>query len=100
MGAVQMILTTPVLVSIGQAGFGEGPAARSDIIQEVVVLDGMDWKELEKLKTDHMYAHLRKLLANPAHKVLVFVNMKTMAWELAEKMCAEGFQAEHMYGGR
>lgn len=102
--AKRMCKAPPIRVNVGQAEEIEnedaGPAARNDIEQEIVVFDGDDWKQIEKQKSEKLNSHVRELLQNPAHKVLVFVNMKQMSWELAEKLTEEGFKADFMYGGR
>mmetsp|Transcript_16850 Transcript_16850/g.46448 ORF Transcript_16850/g.46448 Transcript_16850/m.46448 type:complete len:682 (-) Transcript_16850:76-2121(-) len=99
--AGKMCRGTPVTVSIGQKeDSGAGPTTRSDIIQEVVVFDGLEYDELERQKKSRLHAHLTALLSNEVHKVLVFVNMKSMAWELAGKLNEEGYKADFMYGGR
>jgi len=98
--AKQMCHCSPVRVSIGQNEAGSGPTTRSDIVQEVVVFDGGDWEDITARKQERLYTHLRTLLRVEAHKVLVFVNMKSLAWELAGKLNEEGFKADFMYGGR
>lgn len=102
--AKRMCMAPPIRVNVGQSeeqDEGEsGPAARSDIVQEVVVFDGADWQQIESQKLARLNAHVRELLRNPEFKILVFVNTKQMTWELAEKLNSEGFAADFMYGGR
>jgi ATP-dependent RNA helicase DDX5/DBP2 len=106
--AKNMCRSPPVRVSIGQCpDEATGPSARSDITQEIIVFDGgprrpwsdEDLARIANEKTARMHAHLRACLANPVNKVLVFVNTKTMAWELGEQLQKEGFAADAMYGG-
>jgi len=97
--ARNMCHSPPVRIGIGQKGEDEGPTARGDIVQEVIIMDG-DYDQVVKQKQTRLHSHLRQLLANPAFKVLVFVNMKQMTWELAEELQKEGFAADFMYGGR
>lgn len=108
--AKAMCTAPPIRVSIGQmdADAGAGPTARSDILQEVVVFDGgpqRPWSDevqnqIAAAKTGRMYAHLRACLADPNNKVLVFVNTKNMAYELADQLQKEGFAADYMFGSR
>ncbi|CAK0804187.1 unnamed protein product [Prorocentrum cordatum] len=98
--ASRMCHSPPVRVTVGQKQDGDGPTARGDIVQEIVVLDGMEWEEVDAKKQEIMYSHIRTLLQDPVHKVLVFVNTKNMSWEVAGKLTEEGFSAEFMYGGR
>lgn len=98
--ARKMCHTPPIKISVGQQQDTSGPATRSDIVQEIVVFDGGDWKETEAKKKEMLNSHLRTLLQNEEFKVLVFVNMKNMAWELAGQLNDEGFAADFMYGGR
>lgn len=95
-----MCNSPPIRVSVGQEDNGGGPTANSDIIQEILVFDGGPWDENEKVKQERLYGHLRQVLQNEEYKVLVFVNMKQLAWELAGKLNEEGFKADFMYGGR
>lgn len=102
--AKRMCKAPPIRVCVGQtdedvAGSG-GPASRDDIVQEVIVFDNADYKKVEAEKKQILNKHIRELLRDPKHKILVFVNMKQMTWELAEALNAEGFQADFMYGGR
>merc|ERR1712216_189261 len=91
--AKNMCRAPPIRVSIGQTDgdTGAGPTARSDIVQEVIVFDGgprRPWSDevcdqISKEKTEKMNSSLRAWLSNPENKVLVFVNTKTMAADLA-----------------
>merc|ERR1711972_951249 len=102
--AKRMCKAPPIRVNVGQSEEQEsgdaGPAARNDIEQEIVVFDSDDWNEVARQKRETLYAHVRELLKNPAYKILVFVSMKQMTWELAEKLNEEGFECDFMYGGR
>lgn len=77
-------------------------------MQEVLVFDGgpkRPWSDevlahIADTKTARMYSHLRMCLANPMNKVLVFVNTKIMAFELADRLQKEGFAADYMFGSR
>lgn len=99
-----MCRAPPIRVSIGQQADeeGTGPSARKDITQEVIVFDGSrdEWQATDKAKTDKMNYSLRTWLANPMNKVLVFVNTKTLAYELAEQLQREGFNADYMTANR
>lgn len=97
--ARRMCHTPPIKISVGQQEESSGPTTRGDIVQEIVVFDG-DLKDNEAQKKELLNAHLRTLLANEEYKILVFVNMKNMAWELAGQLNEEGFKADFMYGGR
>jgi ATP-dependent RNA helicase DDX5/DBP2 len=106
--AKNMCRAPPMRVSVGQVGDagGAGPTARTDIVQELIVFDGgprRPWSDevcnqITKDKTDRMNAHIRTCLGDPANKVLVFVNTKTMASDLAWELKQEGHAAEAMSG--
>lgn len=99
--ARNMCAAQPMRVTVGQVELNDGPTARGDIKQEVVVFDGdSNWQDVEKKKHDMLYAHLRRELQAEDNKILVFVNMKNLAWELAGKLGEEGFSCDFMYGGR
>mmetsp|Transcript_104641 Transcript_104641/g.197124 ORF Transcript_104641/g.197124 Transcript_104641/m.197124 type:complete len:728 (+) Transcript_104641:188-2371(+) len=99
--ARNMCAAQPMRVTVGQVETGSGPTARADIVQEIVVFDGdSSWQDVEKKKHDMLYAHLRRELQVVGNKILVFVNMKNLAWELAGKLGEEGFSCDFMYGGR
>merc|ERR1740121_1083738 len=55
---------------------------------------------ITKEKTAKMNMHMRTVLADPRHKMLVFVNTKDMAWELSEQLQREGFAADFMTSNR
>ncbi|CAJ1418066.1 unnamed protein product [Effrenium voratum] len=67
----------PVRVMVGQRGDGEGPVSRADILQEVVVFDQASWSDRDAAKQELLYAHLREVLSDDAHKILVFVSRKS-----------------------
>jgi len=98
--AAMMCHSMPICVTVGQNETGTGPTTRSDIIQEVVVFDGGTWDEITAQKRKRLDEHLRALLQVEAFKILVFVNMKSLAWELAGQLNDDGFKADFMYGGR
>jgi ATP-dependent RNA helicase DDX5/DBP2 len=105
--AKNMCRAPPIRVSIGQADDGgSGPTARSDIVQEIRVFDGgprrpwsdEDTDRIAREKSETMNTTLRMWLQDPSNKVLVFVNTKTLAYELGEQLKSEGFAAESMHG--
>eukprot|EP00928_Gymnodinium_smaydae_P022245 TRINITY_DN18740_c0_g1_i2.p1 TRINITY_DN18740_c0_g1~~TRINITY_DN18740_c0_g1_i2.p1 ORF type:complete len:607 (-),score=83.12 TRINITY_DN18740_c0_g1_i2:100-1920(-) len=100
--ARSMCKAPPIRVSVGQGedGVDNGPVTRSDIVQDIMVFDGGDWQDHEKQKQAKLYSHVRALLRKPEYKVLVFVNTKTLAWDLAGKLGGEGFSCDFIYGGR
>lgn len=100
--ARKMCKGAPIRVNVGQKeeGDGGGPATRRDIVQEVVVFENLSYDKVEEEKRKILDPHLRRCLADPANKMLVFVNRKDMTWELSEKLVAEGFASDFMYGGR
>merc|ERR1719158_2473387 len=72
--AKNMCRAPPVRVSVGQvADDAGGPAARGDIIQEIVVFDGGPWRpwsdevcaQITANKTARMNSHMRTVLGNP-----------------------------------
>merc|ERR1711972_31247 len=78
--AKRMCKAPPIRVNVGQSEEQEtgesGPAARNDIVQEIIVFDSDDYKSVERQKKAKLNTHIRELLRNPDFKVLVFVNMK------------------------
>ena len=98
--ASQLCRGSLVRVAAGQQLGGEGPRARSDVVQEVVVLDEGDWHRSAAVKRKHLNRHLRNLLQYEENKVLVFVDTRATTWELGEQLQKEGFKADYMYGGR
>lgn len=106
--AKNMCRAPPIRVGIGQSADEEkgGPTARSDITQEIIVYDGgprRPWSDevtnqISNEKTEKMNSSLRTWLADRANKVLVFVNTKTMAWDLSQQLQREGFAADCMSG--
>jgi len=81
-------------------GNGEMLSAREGITQEVVVVD-LDWKSAEPQKRLLLDAHVRKALnQSEDSKVLVFVQSKTYADELVEKLVNDGWKADSIHGGR
>lgn len=89
----------PVRISVGQHEDGVA-ATRADIVQEVVVFDEDTWEERDRLKRKCLYDHVRSVLQDEENKVLVFVNSKSMADEMRDKLYEEGFKADSMHGGR
>merc|ERR1711953_439384 len=71
--AKRMCKAPPIRVNVGQTQEQEngesGPAARNDIVQEIVVFDSDDWQEVERHKQARLYSHVRELLKNPEFKV-------------------------------
>jgi len=90
----------PARVMVGQRSDGDGPASREDILQEVVVFNQSTWEERDAAKQELLYAHLREVLVEDAHKMLVFVSRKSLADELAKRLWGEGFQTNTMHGGK
>eukprot|EP00929_Paragymnodinium_shiwhaense_P111614 TRINITY_DN7993_c0_g1_i1.p1 TRINITY_DN7993_c0_g1~~TRINITY_DN7993_c0_g1_i1.p1 ORF type:complete len:584 (-),score=126.09 TRINITY_DN7993_c0_g1_i1:315-2066(-) len=104
----------PVRISFGQnrddGGDPDAPGMpREEIEQEVMVVDepehdgsGMDqWMRQDLLKRELLEAHLVKVLKeSQQNKILVFVNQKTIADELAFKLSRQGFAADAMHGSK
>mmetsp|Transcript_29872 Transcript_29872/g.93360 ORF Transcript_29872/g.93360 Transcript_29872/m.93360 type:complete len:649 (+) Transcript_29872:88-2034(+) len=89
----------PVRLSVGQHEDGVA-ATRADIAQEVVVFDQDTWEERDQAKRQILYGHLRRVLQSEDNKALVFVNNKSMADEMRDKLFEEGFKTDSMHGGR
>merc|ERR1712050_426064 len=68
--------------------------------QEVMVFDQDDWQVRDAEKQRVLYDHVRTVLSNEKHKLLVFVSSKVLCDELATQMDGEGFTVECMHGGR
>jgi len=94
------------------AGEGAGAAPKhrvpDGIVQEVVVVDCPGkkhwlgdkdhWDRQEKIKRGLLDAHLKKVLkASPDHKVLVFVNEKTLVDTVCDRLRLEGVEAGAMH---
>ncbi|CAK9115008.1 unnamed protein product [Durusdinium trenchii] len=90
----------PVRIMAGQRTDGEGPTSREDILQEVVVFEQPTWEERDSAKQELLYAHLREVLSDASHKMLVFVSRKNLADTLAKRLKSEGFSANVMHGGK
>jgi len=90
----------PVRIRVG--GSTTELCAREGITQEVVVVDFPNsWRKTEPEKRLLLDAHVRKVMRESAEaKVLVFVETKSYADELVEKLNAEGFSADSIHGGR
>lgn len=91
--------STPVHLTCGQSGHGAA-TTREDIVQEVVVFEEPTWEERDRSKQELLYAHLREVLADPRHKVLVFVSRKNLCDEMVNRLWGEGFPCQTMHGGR
>jgi len=96
----------PVTIRVSQAGreSTEELQARESICQEVVMieeLEGRDkWGRQDELKKRILDAHLKQVLAcDSGAKILIFVNQKTFANELAEKLYKENVSADAIHGG-
>jgi len=89
----------PVHLAVGQREDGMA-TTRSDILQEVVVFNQPTWEERDAAKRDLLYRHLREVLSDEDHKVLVFVSNKNLANELRDNLWGEGFKTDSMHGGR
>ena len=76
------------------------PQARTEIVQEVMVFDGEDWEKRDEAKRRALWEHARKVLEDKSHKCLVFVDRKSIADELSNKLCNDGYPAESMHSGR
>jgi len=88
-----------VHLTCGQSGHGAA-TTREDIVQEVVVFEEPTWEERDRSKQELLYAHLREVLADPRHKVLVFVSRKNLCDEMVNRLWGEGFPCQTMHGGR
>lgn len=93
----------------GHEGAVDGDArrkAREGITQQVVVVDtkhetGCEYEKQHAEKQRLLEEHLHQVLnASEDHKVLVFVNVKTFADELANKLWEAGFSTGAMHGGK
>lgn len=91
---------TPVSVTVGQREDGSGLTTREEIIQEVVVFDHDSWDVRDMQKQKLLHAHLQEVLANPEHKVLVFVSRKQLADELCHALRNQGFSTQAMHWGK
>jgi len=98
----------PVTIRVTAAGKeSEELVAREGIHQDVVIIEelpagrGMDkWGKQDEIKKKMLDAHLKKVLASPQAKVMIFVNDKLFADSLANKLWEEGVPADCMHGGR
>jgi ATP-dependent RNA helicase DDX5/DBP2 len=97
----------PVTVRVSQAGRENTDAlqARESIYQQVIVIEEPDgrnkWGRQDEVKKKLLDAHLAQVLASdPNAKVLIFVNEKHFADELADKLWAENVRADTIHGGR
>lgn len=97
----------PVTVRVSQAGreSTEELQARESICQEVVMieeLEGRDkWGRQDEIKKKLLDAHIKQALtSDPNAKVLIFVNQKTFADELADKLWEANIRADSIHGGR
>merc|ERR1739845_298006 len=80
--AKNMCRAPPIRVNVGQTEDEgqQGPTARKDIVQEVLIFDGgprRPWSDevmnqIAADKTARMHAYLREHLRNPVNKILVF----------------------------
>jgi len=89
----------PIHLAVGQKS-DHAPTTRTDITQQVIVFNQDTWDKRDAAKKEVLYAHLREVLANEEHKVLVFVSSKTLANELRDTLWHEGFKTDSMHGGR
>lgn len=90
----------PVLLKVGQHTDAE-VTTRSDITQEVIVFDQSTWDQRDNAKQQVLYPYVRETLSSdPTTKILVFVNNKILADELASQLNKEGFMSDAMHGGR
>lgn len=89
----------PVRLTVGQHESGIA-TTREDIVQEVVVFDEPNWEDRDKSKQELLYAHLREVLSDRRHKMLVFLSRKTLCDEMVNRLWAEGFKCQSMHGGK
>merc|ERR1712054_423788 len=54
----------------------------------------------DQSKQELLYAHLREVLGDKRHKMLVFLSRKTLCDEMVNRLWAEGFKCHSMHGGR
>jgi ATP-dependent RNA helicase DDX5/DBP2 len=96
----------PVTIRVGQAG-GAGDdklTARKGIKQEVVVVDfpqeRKPWIKQAEKKNELLEVHIKQAMANDKNKMILFVNSKMIADELADKLYKEGIYCDTLHGGR
>jgi len=112
--ALKLCSNAPVIIRIGRDA-GGGPAAvqsneqnlvaNKSITQEVVVVDFPEgrgkWDRQDEEKKRLLDQHIKNALASTAEaKVLIFVNTKTFADELSNKLWEEGILSDAIHGGR
>ena len=97
----------PVTIRVSQAGreSTEELQAREGICQEVIMIEeiyGRDkWGRQDLIKKKLLDAHIQKCLASdPSAKVLIFVNQKTDAEDLSNKLWEQNIHADAIHGGR
>jgi ATP-dependent RNA helicase DDX5/DBP2 len=97
----------PVTVRVSQAGreSTEELQARECIHQEVVVIEESEgynkWGRQDQIKRKLLDAHVKQALASdPSAKVLIFVNQKSDADQMVEKLCNDNLDADSIHGGR
>jgi len=95
----------PVTMRVAQAEDTETLQARESIIQEVVMIEELpgrnQWGRQDEIKQKLLDAHIKQVLANDSNaKILIFVNQKTFADELANKLWEDNIHADTIHGGR
>jgi len=75
--------------------------AREGIIQEVVVIEELGYRRQDQIKQKLLDAHIKQVLAKDSQaKILIFVNQKYFADELANKLWEDNIHADTIHGGR
>merc|ERR1712232_1239393 len=101
----------PVTIRVRKAGQTSNGAddgellAREGIVQEVVVIDEFEgqkdqWEKQEEYKRSLLEAHITKTLENGDQKIIIFVNQKTFADELSEKLWNKSIYCDALHGGK
>jgi len=97
----------PVVIRVIQAGreHTEALSARECIHQQVVVIDEPEgrgkWDRQDEMKRKLLDDHIKQVLAsNPNAKILIFVNAKIFADELANKLWEDNVQSDTIHGGK
>jgi len=91
----------PVTMRVSQAAGTETLQAREGIIQEVVVIEELGYRRQDQIKQKLLDAHIKQVLAKDSQaKILIFVNQKYFADELANKLWEDNIHADTIHGGR
>lgn len=97
----------PVMIRVIQAGreHTEELTARECIHQQVIVIDEPEgkgkWDAQDEIKRKLLDSHVKQVLgSDPNAKLLIFVNQKTFADELANNLWNDNIYSDTIHGGK